>query len=239
MHARRNPASSAESSPLYVAPSPFWSLYFACRSSSTPVTTPIPVTRALSCLIAESRSFSPPPSPAIAASATFRGFARCADARAASEMANTPSPPGVLFAVNVYRKRKRRRPSGRACCFVFGYRLGTGVPPWGPPHHPGPAVHSNGKTALHWAAWSGNRRIVRLLIAFKANVGAQDDDGCALRFGVAGLAAESPPTAVQVHAAALDRVHGLFRNDCRTAHARRRRGHPGLRQVTLHCAEQP
>ena len=96
----------------------------ACRRSSVPVTTP----RTLPCHIAESPNVSPPPSPAIAVSATFRSLARLMDARAGSEMASAPSPLGVLFPL----KRKRGRPSGPACCFVFGYRLGTGVPPWGP-----------------------------------------------------------------------------------------------------------
>ena len=62
----------------------------------------------------------------------------------------------------------------------FGYRLGTGVPPWGPSPHPGPAVHRYGSTALHWAAYDGNRRIVRLLVAFNADVNAQEDNGCAV-----------------------------------------------------------
>ncbi len=43
----------------------------ACRRSSVPVTTSRSVTRTLPCHIAESPNFSPPPSPAIAVSATF------------------------------------------------------------------------------------------------------------------------------------------------------------------------
>jgi ankyrin repeat protein len=62
----------------------------------------------------------------------------------------------------------------------FGYRLGTGVPPWGPPPHPGPALHSFGSTALHYAAKYGNRRIVRLLIGFNAAVNARNINGCAV-----------------------------------------------------------
>ena len=84
------------------------------------------------------------------------------------------------LSVSVYPKRNRGRPSGRACCFVFGYRQGTGVPPWGPPPHPGPAVHRYGHTALHWAARYGNRRIVRSLVASGADVNAQNRFGCAV-----------------------------------------------------------
>ena len=51
-------------------------------------------------------------------------------------MATTPSPLGVLSIVNGYPNHSR--PSGRACCFVFLYRLGTGVPPWGPTPHTRP-----------------------------------------------------------------------------------------------------
>ncbi len=60
----------------------------------------------------------------------------------------------------------------------FGYRLGTGVPPWGPPPHPGPAVHSWGDTALHWAARRGNRRMIRSLVDANADVHAQGDEDC-------------------------------------------------------------
>ena len=94
-------------------------------------------------------------------------------------MASTPSSRGTL-SVNGYPKQKHSRPSGRACCFVFGYRLGTGVPPWGPPPHPGPAVHRYGYTALHFAAQFGDRRIVRSLVASGADVNAQDGIGCAV-----------------------------------------------------------
>ncbi len=58
--------------------------------------------------------------------------------------------------------------------------MGTGVPPWGPPPHPGPAVHSIDYTALHWAAVRGNRRIVRSLVDADADVNAQDRRGCAV-----------------------------------------------------------
>ena len=59
--------------------------------------------------------------------------------------------------------------------------MGTGVPPWGPPPHPGPAVHSNGATALHWAAHRGNRRMIRSLVDADADVNAQTNrGGCAV-----------------------------------------------------------
>jgi hypothetical protein len=71
-------------------------------------------------------------------------------------------------------------PRGERAVLCFGYRLGTGVPPWGPPPHPGPAVHSNGFTALHWAAFFGNRRIVRSLVDADADVNGQNNYECAV-----------------------------------------------------------
>jgi hypothetical protein len=102
------------------------------------------------------------------------------DARAGCEMVSTQSPLGVLSTVNGYPKRAHSRPSGPACWFVFGYRLGTGVPPWGPAPHPSPAVHSWGTTALHYAADYGNRRIVGLLVDANADLNAQASNGCAV-----------------------------------------------------------
>ncbi len=58
--------------------------------------------------------------------------------------------------------------------------MGTGLPPWGPPPHPGPAVHSDGNTALHWAAFNGNRRMIRSLVDADAAVNAQNRYGCAV-----------------------------------------------------------
>ncbi len=58
--------------------------------------------------------------------------------------------------------------------------MGTGVPPWGPPPHPGPAVHRNGATALHWAANYGNRRMIRSLVDADADVNAKGCIGCAV-----------------------------------------------------------
>jgi hypothetical protein len=51
----------------------------------------------------------------------------------------------------------------------------------GPPPHPGPAVPSDGNTALHWAACGGNRRMIRLLVDANAAVNAQEERrGCAV-----------------------------------------------------------
>jgi hypothetical protein len=72
-------------------------------------------------------------------------------------------------------------PRGEPAVLCFGYQLGTGVPPWGPPPHAGPAVHSvYGSTALHYAALYGNRRIVRSLVDANADVKARDREGCAV-----------------------------------------------------------
>jgi hypothetical protein len=118
----------------------------------------------------------------------------------------------------------------RACVlFCFRAPVGAGIPPWGPPPYPGPAVHrDDGWTALHWAAKYGNRRIVRLLIAFKADVNAQHRfNGCAVSASAsAGAATESPLSAVQAHAAARGSVQWPIPQYRRTADARRRRGRP-------------
>ena len=50
----------------------------------------------------------------------------------------------------------------------------------GPPPHPRPAVHRFSRTALHWAAMDGNRRIVRSLVDADADVNAQAGGGCAV-----------------------------------------------------------
>jgi hypothetical protein len=125
----------------------------------------------------------------------------------------------------------------------FRVPVGTGVPPWGPPHHPGPAVHRYGTTALLWAANCGNRRIVRLLVAFKADVNTPDCNGCAVSAAAnrrSAAAEPPPPSAVQVHAAALGRAQWHNRRHRRAAAARRRRGRPEPpRRVTLRCAAQP
>ena len=49
---------------------------------------------------------------------------------------------------------------------------------WGPPPHPGRALHRQWcHTALHYAAAYGNLRIVRELIAANACVNAEADNG--------------------------------------------------------------
>ncbi len=58
--------------------------------------------------------------------------------------------------------------------------MGTGLHPWGPPPHPGPAVHRFGSTALHYAAHYGNRRMIRSLVDADADVNAQNDNRCAV-----------------------------------------------------------
>jgi hypothetical protein len=50
----------------------------------------------------------------------------------------------------------------------------------GPTPHAGPAVHSDGFTALHYAAKYGNRRMIRSLVDANADVHAQTDNGCAV-----------------------------------------------------------
>jgi hypothetical protein len=138
-------------------------------------------------------------------------------------------------------------PRGEPDVLCFGYRLGTGVPPWGSPPHPGPAVHRYGHTALYYAASTilnrGNRRIVRLLVDANADVHAQDGAGCAVSAATnrRSVPAQSPPpSAVQAHAAAPCRGQSPFRCHRRgAAAARRRRGRPGQLRVTLRFAAQP
>jgi hypothetical protein len=103
----------------------------ACRHSSVPVRTPSSVTRTLPCHIAESPHFSPPLSRAIAISATLRSLARLMGARAGSEMASAPSPPGVLFPLTVTQKQNAVDPRGP----FFRVPAGT----WGTPVGPTPA----------------------------------------------------------------------------------------------------
>ncbi len=69
-----------------------------------------------------------------------------------------------------FRDFLRLRTFGGCASGVSGY-------PVGPTPSPSPAVHSNGWTALHEAAWCGNRIIVGKLIAAKAAVDAQTIGG--------------------------------------------------------------
>jgi hypothetical protein len=96
---------------------------------------------------------------------------------------------GVLseyFSVNVYPKMKTRSTLGACVLFCFRVPVGAGVPPWGPPPHLGPAVHSDGWTALHIAAAYGNRRIVGLLVESGADVNTQEFGGCAVSVAAIG-----------------------------------------------------
>ena len=103
-------------------------------------------------------------------------FARLADVRAASGMGSTPSPLGCSC-----RLRLPKTQSTLEACLLACFRVTVGAwgTLWGPPTPPGPAVRSHGSTALHWAAFHDNRRIVRLLIASKAALNVPNRDGCA------------------------------------------------------------
>jgi hypothetical protein len=159
----------------FVSPLAFRRFHFACRRSLRPVTTPSPVTGAL-----------PSRLPNLGTSrlldfSRFRTFGGCASGEPDAVSAESAQS---AFAVNVHQ-------SLRADLIP----VGAGVPSWGPPPHPGPAVHSFGNTALHSAALHGNRRIVRLLIAFNADVNVQEGSGCAFPFRHRRtLAAEPPPS---------------------------------------------
>jgi hypothetical protein len=95
-------------------------------------------------------------------------------------MATSPSPREYSLPLTVTQNEHIVDPRGEPAVLCFGYRLGTGVPPWGPPPHPGPAVHRFGDTALHWAADCGTRRMIRSLVDANADVHARDCDGCAV-----------------------------------------------------------
>jgi hypothetical protein len=96
-------------------------------------------------------------------------------------MATNPSPREYSLSLTVTQNEHLVDPRGEPAVLRFGYRLGTRAPPWGPPPHPGPAVHSDGWTALHWAAARGNRRMIRSLVGADADVNAQNDYfGCAV-----------------------------------------------------------
>ncbi len=90
-------------------------------------------------------------------------------------MATTPSPREYSLSLTVTQNENIVDPRGEPAVLCFGYRLGTKVPPWGPPPHPGPAVHRFGRTALHWAAINGNRRMIRSLVDADADFNAQED----------------------------------------------------------------
>ncbi len=129
-----------------------------------PVTTPSPVTSALPCPIAESHI-----SRRLRDFLRFRTFGGCKSGERDGDAESAQSNLAVYAHQSV-------------CAGLFsgtGWSWGT---PRGPPPHAGSAVHSNGNTALHAAAWYGNRRIVRLLIASQADVNAQDCGGCAFPF---------------------------------------------------------
>ena len=130
---RRTRPCCAESSPYVRRPSEKFDAAF--RRSSVKARTPRSVTRTLACHIAESHNFSPPPSPAIAVSATFRRLARLVDARAGSEMASTPSPYGVLSPLTFTQNENAVDPRGVRAVLFSGYRFGY----WGTPVWPTPA----------------------------------------------------------------------------------------------------
>jgi ankyrin repeat protein len=96
--------------------------------------------------------------------------------------------PRSTLAVDVSPNRNTFDPA--TCCFVFWYRLGGY--PVGPIPSPSPAVHRYAWTALHYAAESGNCRIVRKLIDANADVDAQTSGYMrAFSFGISVWAAES------------------------------------------------
>jgi hypothetical protein len=158
---------------------------FACRRSSGTVTTPGSVASTLPCHLpsrSTSRRLLRPQSPFnFKVSATFQSLARLMDARARERDGeySESSRSTLCRQRSPKTKRKRGRPSGPACCFVFGYRLGPVGPTGMAPPHADPAVHSRGLTALHLAAHCGNRRIVRSLVASGADVNAQNSHGSA------------------------------------------------------------
>jgi len=128
----------------------------ACRRSFVPVRTSSSVTRTLPCRLAESRNFSPPPSPAIAVPATFSSLPRLMDARAGCEMATAPSPREYSLSLTVTQNETHSRPSGRACCFVFRVPVGY----WGTPVGPTPARRPRrAQLGLHRAALGGLLRL--------------------------------------------------------------------------------
>ncbi len=167
----------------------------------------------------------------------FRAFGGCASGERDREYSESARS---TLAVEGSQNVTSLTPLGHTYRFVFGYRLGWGTL-WGHPPHPGPAVHSDGDTALHKAAFYGNCQIVRLLIAVKAAVDAQDRWRCAVSALASTECDGRVPalSAVQAHATAQGRAIWQIRSDRRAAPEWRRRGHPERRRVTLRCAAQP
>ncbi len=148
-------------------------LHFPCRRSSMPVTTPSPVTSTIPSILPSltiSRRLRRPQSP----------FPRLFEfgGGASSERDGEYSGSARSTALYSCRQRLPNRNVVDSRGHLFFLFSGTGWV-WGmlwvPPPHFGPAVHSNGCTALHLAALFGNCRIVRLLIASKAAVDAPND----------------------------------------------------------------
>jgi hypothetical protein len=108
----------------------------------------------------------------------FATFDGCASGVRDGDYSESSREYSLPLTVTVTQNRTHSRPSGRAYCFVFRVPAGYWGTPVGPTPHAGPAVHSNGWTALHYAADCGNRRMIRSLADANADVNYENNSGC-------------------------------------------------------------
>ncbi len=232
---------SAESSPFVRRPA--GNFDSTCRRSSVQVGvgTPRSVTRTLPCHIAESHDFSPPPSPAIAVSATFELWHVwwMRELRARWRLLRVLSEYSLPY--NVFPNPKTPSTLAAVLCSSTGWVLGypVGSTPLPRPRRAQQLSHDRA------ARRGGPRQSPNRPIAHRIQSRRERPELRRVRrfrYGESAVSAPAespPPSAVQAHAAARCRIPWPNRRHRRAPAARRRRGRPGQKPVTLRCAAPP